>query len=79
MEQENISMTGMCETRLKDVGDGTVHNNHRLIYSRGGDRKGVAFLVESNLVRATDQIIQVDERILCISLMVYQLQHHTDI
>ena len=69
MKARNISVLGLWETRMKGSGEKTLHGNYRLVYSgREDGRHGVAVLLDPDVAPFVEEVQQISERIVGISI-----------
>ena len=69
MEQRNLKILGISETREKITGKRTIHNDYVCLSSGDPSGKhGVAFIVTRNINNNIDLFKPVDNRIACMKL-----------
>ena len=69
MEQRNLKILGISETREKITGKRTIHNDYVCLSSGDPSGKhGVAFIVTSNISNNINLFKPVDNRIACMKL-----------
>ena len=69
MKIRKLSITAVCETRMRSNGDRVIHEGYRLIYSGGEQaRHGVAFLLEASIAQFVEKVIPINERLIGVDL-----------
>ena len=71
MEERNINILGMCETRLRGEGTELLHNNFQLFFKGGREaRHGVGFIVNEELSGKISHLNYKSDRIISFSLKI---------
>ena len=69
MEDKNLDLLGVCETRTKLEGEKKIHKDFKYIFKGNEEgRHGVGFVLSPILAERVNQIIYKNERIISISL-----------
>lgn len=73
MEERNLSILGVCETRLSGAGRKTIHHNYEMLWSGREDKMhGVGIIVSPDIANYIVNVDYKNERIMRITL---QLTH----
>ena len=69
MKERNLDILRVCETRTKNEGQKTIHEDYKYIYKGNQEgRHGVGFVLNSSVAERVKEITYKTERILSISM-----------
>ena len=69
MKSRKLTVLGLCETRMKGNGEKMLHEDYKLIFSgREDGRHGVGVVLAPEIAPYVEEIQQVSERIVCVSV-----------